>query len=170
MKSCSLKSSNVKTFKATNTLAKHLEFKHQPRSHQFCRRRISKSLWQGAIAIFNLAEENRGLWSSLNFSYLLESQTSLATRETAKIQANWLIFFNLGTPLISGSRWLPPLLIWRSGPTTALSCFSLCSLARPPGKRDYLENLHPGSLHHNTGIPATQASSVVLQSQFFGCV
>ena len=36
-----------------------------------------------AIAIFNLAEENRELWSSLNFSHLLESQTSLATCDTA---------------------------------------------------------------------------------------
>ena len=38
-----------------------------------------------AIAIFNLSEENRGLGST---SHLLKSQTSLATRETAKIQAN----------------------------------------------------------------------------------
>ena len=38
-----------------------------------------------------------------------------------------------------------------------LSCFSLGSFPGPPGKRDYLENFHPGSRHHNTGIPASRA-------------
>ena len=38
-----------------------------------------------------------------------------------------------------------------------LSCFSLGSFAGPPGKRDYLENFHLGSRHHNTGIPANRS-------------
>ena len=46
-----------------------------------------------------------------------------------------------------------------------LSCFSLGSFAGPPGKRDYLENFHPWSRHHNTGIPADRVDSVVIQSQ-----
>ena len=41
-----------------------------------------------------------------------------------------------------------------------LSCFSLGSFAVPPEKRDYLENFHPGSGHHNIGIPANRAGSV----------
>ena len=44
----------------------------------------------------------------------------------------------------------------------SLSCFSLGSFAGPPGKRDYLENFHPGSRHHYTGIPANRAGSVVM--------
>ena len=40
--------------------------------------------------------------------------------------------------------------------TYPLSCFSLGAFAGPPGKRDYLENFHPGSQHHITGIPANQ--------------
>ena len=31
-----------------------------------------------------------------------------------------------------------------------LPCFSLGSFAMPPGKREYLENFHPGSLHHSS--------------------
>ena len=38
-----------------------------------------------------------------------------------------------------------------------LSCFSLGSFAGSLGKRDYLENFHPGSRHHNTGIPANRS-------------
>ena len=33
-----------------------------------------------------------------------------------------------------------------------MSCFSLGSFAGQPGKRDYVENFHPGFRHHNTGI------------------
>ena len=43
-----------------------------------------------------------------------------------------------------------------------LYCFSLGSLAGPPSKRDYLESSHSRSRHHNTGVPANQASSVVI--------
>ena len=43
-----------------------------------------------------------------------------------------------------------------------LSCFSFGSFAGPPGKRDYLDNFHHGSRHHNTGIPANRAGSVVM--------
>ena len=43
-----------------------------------------------------------------------------------------------------------------------LSCFSLGSFAGPPGKRDYSENFHAGSRHHNTGIPANRAGSIVM--------
>ena len=32
----------------------------------------------------------------------------------------------------------------------------------PPGKRDYLENFHPGSRQHNTGNPTNRAGSVVI--------
>ena len=46
-----------------------------------------------------------------------------------------------------------------------LSCFSISSFAGPPEKRDYLENFHPRSRHHSTGIPANRAGSVVIQSQ-----
>ena len=35
-------------------------------------------------------------------------------------------------------------------------------IRRTPGKRDYLENFHPGSRRHNTGMPANRAGSVVL--------
>ena len=42
-----------------------------------------------------------------------------------------------------------------------LSGFSLGSFGGPPGKRDYLENFYPRSRHHNTGIPANRAGSVV---------
>ena len=42
-----------------------------------------------------------------------------------------------------------------------LSCFSLGSFARPSGKRGYMENFHPGSWNHNTGIPDKRAGSVV---------
>ena len=41
-----------------------------------------------------------------------------------------------------------------------LSCLSLGSFAGPPGKRDYLENFHAGSRHHNTGMPVSRAGSV----------
>ena len=37
----------------------------------------------------------------------------------------------------------------------------LGSFAVPSGKRDYLENFHPGSRHDNTGIPANLGSVVV---------
>ena len=43
-----------------------------------------------------------------------------------------------------------------------LSCFRLGSFAGTPGERYYLENFHPGSLHLNTGIPASRAGSVVI--------
>ena len=43
-----------------------------------------------------------------------------------------------------------------------LSCFSLGSFAGSPDERDYLENFHPRSRHHNTGIPANLAGSVVI--------
>ena len=43
-----------------------------------------------------------------------------------------------------------------------LYCFSLGSFDGPPGKRDYLQNCHPGSRHHNTGIPSNQVGSVVI--------
>ena len=36
-------------------------------------------------------------------------------------------------------------------------------IRRTPGNRDYLENFHPGSRHHNTGMPANRAGSVELQ-------
>ena len=42
-----------------------------------------------------------------------------------------------------------------------LSCFSLGSFAGPPGMRDYLENCHPGTRYHNTGIPGNRAGWVV---------
>ena len=43
-----------------------------------------------------------------------------------------------------------------------LSCFLLGSFSRPPGMCDNLENFHPGSRHHNAGIPANRADSVVI--------
>jgi len=42
-----------------------------------------------------------------------------------------------------------------------LSCFFFYCFAWPPGKRDYLENFHPGSWHHNTGIPANKSGWLV---------
>ena len=42
------------------------------------------------------------------------------------------------------------------------SCFLLTSFSRPPGICDNLENFHPGSRHHNAGIPANRADSVVI--------
>ena len=35
-------------------------------------------------------------------------------------------------------------------------------LAELPGKRDYMENFQPGSRHHDTGISAYLAGSVVM--------
>ena len=43
-----------------------------------------------------------------------------------------------------------------------MSCFSLGLFVGLPGKRDYSENFLPGSRHHNTGIPADRAGSVVM--------
>ena len=62
----------------------------------------------------------------------------------------------------------PPFLLYRDWTHCAwavcypLSCFSLASFAGPPGKSDYLENFHPRSRHHNTGIPANRAGLVVI--------
>ena len=44
----------------------------------------------------------------------------------------------------------------------SLSCFLLGSFSGPPGKRDFLENCHPGTRYHNTGIPANRAGWVVI--------
>ena len=46
-----------------------------------------------------------------------------------------------------------------------LSCFSLGSFAGPPCKRDYLENFHLRSPHHNNRVPADRVDSVVIKSQ-----
>ena len=43
-----------------------------------------------------------------------------------------------------------------------LSCFLLGSFSGPPGKRNYLENCHPGTRYHNTGIPANRAGWFVV--------
>ena len=81
-----------------------------------------------------------------------------------------------GWPCLSGwlalPRWLISIftkrLLYRDWNQRAwalcypLSCLLLCSFAGPPGRRDYLENLHPGSRHHNTEIPAKRAGSVVI--------
>ena len=40
---------------------------------------------------------------------------------------------------------------------------SLASFVGPPSRRDYLENFHPGSRLHNTGMPASRAGSVLLE-------
>ena len=44
-------------------------------------------------------------------------------------------------------------------------CYPLGSFSGPPEKRDYLENFHPGSWHHNTGILANQAGSFVIRNR-----
>ena len=36
-----------------------------------------------------------------------------------------------------------------------LSCFLMGSFAGPPGKRDYLENVHQGSQHYKRGSQLT---------------
>ena len=43
-----------------------------------------------------------------------------------------------------------------------LSCFLLGSFSRLPGMCDRLETFHSGSRHHNAGIPANRAGSVVI--------
>ena len=43
-----------------------------------------------------------------------------------------------------------------------LSCFLLGSFSRLPGMCDRLGNVHSGSRHHNAGIPANPAGSVVI--------
>ena len=52
-------------------------------------------------------------------------------------------------------------------------CITRCPVSRlvhspgRPAKSDYLESFHPGSQHHNTGIPANRAGSVIIAKLIF---
>ena len=46
-----------------------------------------------------------------------------------------------------------------------MSCFSLGSFAGQPGKRDYVENFHPGFRHHNTGSYICTVPQMILRPQ-----
>ena len=111
-----------------------------------------------------------GFWRNAHDQYtnLLSRPLMIALQDVRTpfgfyLRACWEVVFPLPPPPH------PLILVLHEKPPWAvcypLSCFSLSSFAGPPEKRDYLENFHPRSRHHSTGIPSNRAGSVVIQSQ-----